>query len=181
MAKNPVVFDSFENTHGFVAFTDSLSEFAWQNRLVGLTDEGLLYVNDRVPRFGYYEFHPKLLPWNAISEVTTASKLHVLGVVLTVPLTIVGILALNAVFIDKTHTGGYGFMVIAILAGPASILGARRNLITATTREGSYRWLSGPFAYKSTLWMCAKTAEHCRKNNVFCTSHAAQTNDPQSE
>jgi hypothetical protein len=172
--KNPVVFTAFDKAAGFLPFSTSLSEFAWRRRLVGMTAAGLLYVDTKVPKTGYYEFYPTLLPWKDVSQVTTASTVSILGMLLGALTTFLGVCAFVAVFIRKTHVGGYGFILVALLAGPVLILGARRNLITAVTRENSYRWMSGPLGYKRTLEICAKTAACCRHNGVACASHVTQ-------
>ena len=177
MARNPVIFAAYEAAAGFIPFSTVLHEFAWRNRLVGMTDAGLLYVETKVPRSGYYEFHPKLLPWKDVVQVTTSSTVSIGGVILGAVAFILGLLAFGAVWIRRTHVGGLGFMLVGLLAGPALILGARRNLIRAKTGDGSYKWMSGPLCYSRTVEICRKMAEYCQKNRVLCTSHVRGADD----
>jgi hypothetical protein len=109
-----------------------------------------------------------------ISKVTTSSTVSIRGIILGVVLMFLGVGAFTAVWIRKTHVGGYVFTLVCLVGGPVFVLGARRNLITAATRDTTYRWMSGPLAYKSTVEICAKTAESCRRNRVSCTSHVTE-------
>jgi hypothetical protein len=80
--KNPVVFPDIPKSEDLTVYSDSLSEFAWSNRIVGVTKSGFLYVDEKVPRKGYYEFHPKTLDWSKIQEVKIDRFIDLKGIVI---------------------------------------------------------------------------------------------------
>ncbi len=47
---NPVIFPEMPVSENLIVFSTSLSELAWKNRLVGLTNSGFLYVDEKVPK-----------------------------------------------------------------------------------------------------------------------------------
>jgi len=127
--KNPVVFSDGYKSDELTVFAASLNEFAWKNRLVGMTASGMLYVDDRVPKVGYYEFHPKLLPWKSIEHCRIEPRFSVKGVVFGLLSLAFGILVFFAGWINKTHTGP-GVVIIPI-AGV--ICGANSSWVPGAT------------------------------------------------
>ena len=179
--KNPVVFAGFEDAAGFKPFAKSLSEFAWRNRLVGLTSDGFLYVDTKVPRSGYYDFPPKLLPWKDICQVRISSTISLVGIIIGAGMLFfglyLGLVSLRDHGIAQLEFRVAKFILVFVVAGIVFIVGARRNVITAETENRKYHWTSAPLAYRRTIPLCAATAEACKLNHVFYTSHVPSTSE----
>jgi hypothetical protein len=165
---NPVIFHPLQTSSGLTTFSTQLSEFRWKNQLVGLTDSGFLYVDERVPRKGFYEFPANGLPWDQVEEVCARRRFAILGVLAGVGILALGFCAFMAGWVNKTHVGpGTVTLPIACgIGGVVLVLGGVRNEIVVRTAGKEYRWLSGPLSYKRTLKLCQEAQDKARAHGV---------------
>lgn len=171
--KNPVIFDGDHESDELTIYSDSLSEFAWKNRIVGHTSSGFLVVDSRTARKGYYEFHPRLLKWSRVDDVQIGRHLSIRGILGGIGLLVVAIAVFVAGWIKNTH-GGPGVITIPLIAGIGGIiliLGCIRNKITVFTSSGKYWWVSMPLNYNKTLSICLDATALCQANDVRVASH----------
>jgi hypothetical protein len=179
MPMNPVVFEAWQTQQGFVPFCDRLSEFDWENHLVGLTDSGFLYVNDRVSRTGYYDFFPKLLPWEEAHHVRIAGIFGVKGFLGGMLLSLVGICGTVGLIkgnLDPVERSkAIKLAVAGCCGGPIFIFGARRNRIRVKSKSSTFTWTSGPLGYRKTLPICRLTAAYCVANDIEHVPHPSAT------
>ena len=168
MATNPVIFEDFQSSEQLVIYSDSLSEFYWKNRIVGVTENGFLYVDERVARKGYYEFYPKLIPWDQIVQVTTGRCVSVMGIIFGALLMMFGLFAFSAGWINKTHEG-LGIFTIPVLCGIGGgtlVFGAIRNRITVLGLNKQFAWMSPPLTYKQTRPICQQAKDLALLHNI---------------
>ena len=176
MAINPVIFADYPASEDLTTYSNSLSELAWKNRLVGLTKSGFLYVDEKVPRKGHYDFHPKLLPWSEIRQVRISRFFHIAGALLGVALVFIAGCVFVAGWVKNTHTGP-GVVTIPLLLGIGGgtlVIGSLRNRIIVETPSHKYKWISSPLTYRKTLSICGEAAALCRSHGVLLISHVDQ-------
>ncbi len=172
---NPVIFTQ-DGDAGFLAYVQELSEFAWKNRLVGHTNEGLLYVDERVSKPGYYEFSPKLLPWNSVLDMQIRRCWSLRGALAAVLLLLMGGCGAMALWTGKFKSDlrfGQLYPFIFLVGGLVFLFGIVRNEIIVASHAGTLRWRSGPLQYKATLPACQAARAIAETNGVLnLTSHA---------
>lgn len=171
-ATNPVLYDAATAADDLLAYSQTLSEFAWRNRLVGVCRSGFLYVDEKIARKGFYEFPAKRLAWNEVMEVQIKRGVSIRGFLGGVVLLFLAFCALAALVRGQGHTAmPFKLFVGCGIVGGTLVFGAVRNRIVVVTTERSYSWQSGPLAYAKTLPLCQQTAERCRPRDFFLTSH----------
>jgi len=171
--KNPVLFDGIHPSEKLTIYSATLHEFGWKNRLVGIIKSGFLYVDEKNPRSGYYEYRPKVLEWSRIQEVRIGRMISVKGILLGICGLALGFFAFMAGWVNKTHTG-IGIItlpILGVLGGGVLILGAVRNRIIVVTEKRKYQWISEPLQYKKTLPICVEATRAARTHRIFLTSH----------
>jgi hypothetical protein len=165
---NPVLFNKQQMADDLTVYVKEFSDYGWKNRIVGLTNSGFLYVDERVPKKGYYEFHPKLLPWGDIVEVSIRRCVPIGGTLMGVLLIFVAVVVFHAGWIKNTHTGP-GVVTIPLLCGFLGItllFGALRNRIIVKSHTITVKWTSAPMTYRKTLSICQEAAEKARSYRV---------------
>jgi hypothetical protein len=180
MAVNPVIFPDYPESEDLTTYSNSLSELAWKNRIVGLTRSGFLYVDEKIPRKGHYDFPAKRLPWSEVRQVRISKFFHIAGALLGVALVFIAGCVFVAGWVKNTHTGP-GVVTIPLLLGIGGgtlVIGSLRNRIIVETHSHKYKWISSPLTYRKTLSICSEAATLCRSHGVLLASHVEQDSPP---
>jgi hypothetical protein len=170
---NPIVFTQSDKL-GFVAYATTLSEFAWKNRLVGHTGGGLLSVDERVSKGMYYDFHPKLLPWSSVRELTIRRCWSIRGVLAAALMLFMAFCGFLSLWEGRFPAEApLSLPFISLVVGLMFVTGVRRDEIIVTSHDRVSRWRSGPLEYKATLPSCEAARKLAESNLVAAApSHA---------
>lgn len=161
---NPVVFLDQPATDELVVYSTNLSEFAWKDRLVGLTNSGFLYVDQRVAQQGYYEYYPKLLEWKNVEECKASKHVGIKGIIFGLLMLAQAFFAFMAGWVNQTHTGPgiVTYPLVCGIGGGLLVLGALRNRIVVVTHDATYQWISEPLTFHKTRAICLDAVHRCR-------------------
>jgi len=174
---NPVIFGSWEQEPGFVPLSPHLSEFDYEGKLVGFTNEGFLCGGKKVSRLGYYEFLTEFLPWNEVQQVTISRCLGLKGILGGTVSIVIGFFAAKAAWNGAANNQPQAikFAVVGLLLGPIFIFGAWRNRIRVRTATKSFTWTCPPLGYRRSLAHCQTLTLLCVERQVAHTSHLSES------
>lgn len=124
---SPIDFADFALDPHFYQLESHIVSPLWRLRIVGLTPQGLLYLDSRKSKFGYYLYQVRAAAWNEIREVSLLRRTSSFGMVWGVAsllLGLAGIVAIIVGFITGVFTSfkdlaGLGlpiFLTLALLA-----------------------------------------------------------------
>lgn len=167
---NPVLFEQFESHKNLIMLSEDLSEFRWKNQIVGFSDEGLLIAKTRTPHKGFYTFTPVCIRWANVEQLKVSTKIAILGMLLGVVAILIGVAAFWAGWVAQTHTGPGVFTipVLGPLGGLVLIFGGRRNVMSASTSDGTkVKWTSGPLlSMKESIPKCESAVSIARQHRI---------------
>lgn len=174
---NPVIFAAWEQKPGFIALSRQLGEFDCKDKLVGLTDEGILYADRKTSRLNHYEFSTAFLPWQDVEHVDISRCLGVKGLLFGALITALGGLAAYGLWRKPGDDWAKlaEFALVGLLGGPVFIVGAWRNRIRVRAGTRTFTWTCPPLGYGRSLADCEHLTSLCVEHRIENASHVSES------
>jgi len=165
--RSKILMAEHEADKGFLAFQKTIGDIGWLRTITGITFDGFLYVDKRIPKSGYYELPAKFIPFEEIESV-------VIKRYFSIPLLIVSLVLLLALITLSTEViqKPKGILLLLLLGSILlfCVFNLVRNRIIVKSQK-TYRWTAPFFNYRKSIDICSYVAYCCEINNTPYRSH----------